>query len=71
MLSIVWEDYAKDHSLDVEDKKLRDMFEWAWHSAVNNCCSHLNMMGQFGLANILQDNMKDEDWDYDEYEEEE
>jgi hypothetical protein len=47
------------------------MFEWAWHSAVNNCCSHLNMMGQFGLANILQDNMKDENWDYDENEEEE
>jgi hypothetical protein len=71
MLSEEWEEYAKEHELDVEDQKLRDMFEWAWHTAVNECCSYLSGVGQFGLANLVQDFMRDKDWDYDEYEEEE
>ena len=71
MISIAWEEYAKDHGLDVDDETLRDMFTWAWHTAVNECCSYLSLGGHIGLANLLQDFMKDVNWDYKEYEEEE
>ena len=71
MLNAEWEQYAKEQGLDVDDQKLRDMFEWAWHTAVNECCGYLSGIGQFGLSNLVQDFMRDKDWDYDEYEEEE
>ena len=68
MISDAWEEYAKDHKLDAADPKLRAMFEWAWHSAVNECCGYLQIAGQIGVANQLQDYMRDDDWEYEEEE---
>ena len=71
MLSSEWEQYAEEQNLDVNDKKLRAMFEWAWHTAINECCGYLTSIGQVGLSNMVQDFMSDENWDYEEDEEEE
>jgi hypothetical protein len=65
VISEVWKEYATEHKLDVNDKTLRKLFEWAWHSAVNECEGYLMTMGQIGLGNLLQDFMRDDDWDYD------
>jgi hypothetical protein len=64
MLSIEWEQYAEEQGLDVNDQKLRSMFEWAWHTAINECCGYLTGIGQVGLSNMVQDFMWDENWDY-------
>jgi hypothetical protein len=70
MLSVEWEQYAEEQGLDVNDQKLRSMFEWAWHTAVNECCSFLIVAGQVGISNMLQDHMTDKNWEYEEDEEE-
>jgi hypothetical protein len=70
MISEAWEEYAAEHGLDKNDVVLRKLFEWAWHTAVNECEGYLMSMGQIGLGNMLQDYMRDENWEYEEDDEE-
>lgn len=70
MISEAWEEYAAEHGLDKNDAVLRRLFEWAWHTAVNECEGYLMSMGQIGLGNMLQDFMRDVNWEYEEDDEE-
>ena len=71
MISEAWEEYAEEHKLDVNNETLRKLFEWAWHSAVNECEGFLSISGYIGLGRIMQDYMRDVEWDYAGDEEEE
>jgi hypothetical protein len=70
MISEAWEEYAAEHGLDKNDATLHRLFEWAWHTAVNECEGYLMSMGQIGLGNMLQDFMRDVNWEYEEDDEE-
>ena len=70
MISEAWEEYAAEHNLDKDDAALHKLFEWAWHTAVNECEGYLMSMGQIGLGNMLQDYMRDGNWEYEEDDEE-
>ena len=71
MISEAWEEYAVEHGLDKNNVVLHRLFEWAWHTAVNECEGYLMSMGQIGLGNMLQDFMRDVNWEYEDDEDDE
>lgn len=64
-LTECWEIFAEENNLNVDDTVLRKTFTYAWHSAANECSSFLEIKGYFGLSNLMQDYMRDKEWDYD------